>query len=474
MVQASVNETGREVAAKHILDAVGDVSRPKAGLPLSAAGLDALPGKLGLITGITNAFGWMRHGREHLLAQVKQYGPIFKAQFVNWPTVFVAEPELVAAIFKNEDKTWSAALAWRLFFEGIDPRTTTMDWPVTIDFETHKDARKLLQPAFSGTAMASYIETAIPMIERTVDGWVARGQVMFKAEVRRLFALIAGRIFLGVESDEQAEMLDRLLAAYWKGPVALSKNRLLSPTWRRAMAAYKKLFDWLLGMVPERRKNGGDDLFSRLCKTAHDVAWVDDRALVSIFMGVLAAAFDTTSCGVTSMGYELARDRAWQQKLRESAGSGKLTHESVRQLDTIEWAWKETLRLYPIAADVPRRALRDTQLGNYQIPAGTLVLALVGAVLNDPKIWSEPSRFDPMRFSPERAEDKKVKGAFLPFGGGAHACIGAQLSTLEAKAFWQVMLTRCRFELAKPYRAAHHLKPLGVVSGDVALTLTRV
>jgi cytochrome P450 len=172
-----------------------------------------------------------------------------------------------------------------------------------------------------------------------------------------------------------------------------------------------------------------------------------------------------------------SRAIAWQQKLRDSAAAeapGKLTHDGVRQLDTLEWAWKETLRLYPVAADIPRRALRDTQLGPYQIPAGTLVLALIGAVLNDPAIWKEPGRFDPMRFSPERAEDKKVKGAYLPFGGGPHACIGAQLSALEAKTFWHIMLSRCRFELAKPYRAVHTLTPLGMVSGDVALKLSRV
>jgi cytochrome P450 len=243
------------------------------------------------------------------------------------------------------------------------------------------------------------------------------------------------------------------------------------------MDGYRELFAWLTKQIPERRAKGGDDLFSRMCKTAHDVDWVDDKAMVRIFIGVLAAAFDTTSCGVTSMAYELARDRAWQQRLRESAATdapGKLTADGVRQLDTIEWAWKETLRLHPVAADVPRRALRDTQVGPYQLPAGTLVLALVGAVMNDAAIWKEPARFDPLRFSPERAEDKKVKGAYLPFGGGAHACIGAQLSTLEAKAFWHVMLSRCSsFVLAKPYRAAHHLQPLGMVSGDVELTLRR-
>jgi cytochrome P450 len=98
-----------------------------------------------------------------------------------------------------------------------------------------------------------------------------------------------------------------------------------------------------------------------------------------------------------------------------------------------------------------------------------MVLAMIAVTSHDPKLWTSPSEFDPERFS--RGEDKQAKGAFMPFGGGAHACIGAQLSTLEAKAFWHAMLRKCRFELRRPYDARHELVPLGIVSGDVGLAL---
>lgn len=450
-----------EPAARFIVDAVGDVARPRAGLPTQLTEIDRLPGTQGLARGIVNAVGWVRHGRAHLLEQVRRFGPIFKDQFATIPTVMVADPELVASITRNEDRAWSAALAWRMFFEGVDPRATTMDNLVTLDFEPHKDARRLLMPAFSGAALASYIEAATPIFERAVDQWVARGSVTFKPEARRLFAKVAGRIFMGVDDDKQAEFLDRALADYWQAPLAVVRNRIVSRTWRRAMLGARTLYDWLANMVPERRRGNGTDLFSRMCKTAPDVGWIDDDALVRLFIGVLAGAFDTTSCGVTSMAYELARNPGWQTRLRDEA--------RAKKLDGIEHAWKETLRLHPVAPDVPRRALRDIDLGGYRIPAGTVVLALIAVTSNDPTLWTDPHRFDPARFA--RGEDKQVKGAFMPFGGGAHACIGAQLATLEAKAFWHVMLSKCRFELARPYEARHQLVPLGIVSGDVGLAL---
>lgn len=42
----------------------------------------------------------------------------------------------------------------------------------------------------------------------------------------------------------------------------------------------------------------------------------------------------------------------------------------------------------------------------------------------DPSIFPEPEKFDPERFSEQRAEDKKVPYSFIPFGGGARQCLG--------------------------------------------------
>jgi len=136
--------------------------------------------------------------------------------------------------------------------------------------------------------------------------------------------------------------------------------------------------------------------------------------------------------------------------------------------------WKETLRLFPVAGDVPRTTLRDVQLGQWRIPAGAGVIPFIATVLQDGSWWTDPQTFDPDRFSEGRAEDKKHKGLFLPFGAGAHACIGLQLATTEVKGFWHAMLTRCRFRLERDYEGHHGFTPIGTVSGDVALVVERL
>jgi cytochrome P450 len=98
-------------------------------------------------------------------------------------------------------------------------------------------------------------------------------------------------------------------------------------------------------------------------------------------------------------------------------------------------------------------------------------MPMAGAMGRHPKWWKEPTKFDPERFAPERAEDKQHPGIYNPFGGGAHACVGMQLANFEAKAFWHKLLHACRFSLEKDYEARHTYNPLGCVSGSVSLRL---
>lgn len=451
---------------------VGDVGRPHAAIrPVVARDL---PGERGLIAGLRNLRGWTHTGVDFMRARVAQHGPVFRMPLGPIEAIAVADPELVDQILRNEDRVWSAALGWRVFFEGIDPGRTTADFPTSFDFEPHRDIRRLLQPGFSATALAGYVAQASALIAPAIDGWLAAGRVTFKPAARRLFATVADRVFLGVDDPAEAALLDETMTAFWRGSIAVAKHPWLSPTWRRAVRAYAALRDRLRAQVAARRRGAGGDLFSRVCRAAPEVGWVDDDTLVACYLGLMAAAFDTTACAVTSMAYLLATHPPWQERLRAEAralGAGPITADQLKQLELCDRVWRETLRRYPVAPDVPRRPLRDVTLAGHRVPAGAMVLALTAPLQLDPAVWKEPRAFDPDRFAPERAEDRQRRGAYLPFGAGAHACIGAQLSSLEAKAFWHAFLRRARIRLARPYAARHELTPLGSVSGDVELVV---
>lgn len=457
-------------AAPFIVAAVGDVARPTAELPAGPE-LGHIPGESGALLGVTNVIRWMRGGVRHLVRQRERWGPVYRTKFGPMPAVCVADPDLVVQILRNEDGAWSTAVAWWTYFGGLDPAGGPFDMGPTLDFEPHRESRRLMQPAFTAAATAGYLEIMTPMIEATIADWQARGTISAKPEIHRLLALASSRMFLG--TDRQGELLEHAVQDLWAAPLAIAKNRWISPKWRRALAGYRVLQDALLAMVPVRRAEGGSDLFSQLCVASRGEVGLADKTLVHTMMGVLLGAFESSASGITSMTYLLARHPEWQERLRRevlAVGPGRLAAADARRLEDCELVWKETLRLFPVTGHVPRCALRDVELGGWKIPAGTYVHVQIPTTLHDAR-WTEPTRFDPERFAPERAEDRRHKGIYLPFGAGAHACIGQFFAGVQAKAFLHALLTRCRLRLTHDYEGHHTFNTLGTVSGNIRITL---
>jgi cytochrome P450 len=468
---AAVAEVPRHEPEVHpsIVRVVGDVSRPDRA-PALSSDLGHIPGRR---PGIVSAIAWlndyMRRGVDAVADHERRYGTVSRVPYRGGSAVMVCDPDAIMRIARNAEQAWSSALAWTAFFDGIDLR----DFVLMLDFERHRDARKRLQPAFTPAALDGYMKVAVAPIDEAVGDWLAAGRVAFKREVRALLASVSSRIFLG--DLDAGPMLDAALAETWMAPYALFRNALVSPTWRRGVRGHHRLTEALRAMVPARR-GGGHDLFSRLCADSTEASGGDDDFIVRSFIGVMLGAFDTTSAGLTSMAYLLARHPEWQERMRAEAvalGTAPLTLQRAQGLDATDRCWKETLRLFPVVSGLPRCALRDVEVGGHRIPAGALVFAMLGPAQRSSDAWTSPATFDPDRFSEERAEDKRRPGLFMPFGAGPHACIGSMLSTLEVKAFWHVMLPRCRFRLERDYAARHTYGPMGCVSGDVRLVVER-
>jgi cytochrome P450 len=276
-----------------------------------------------------------------------------------------------------------------------------------------------------------------------------------------------------LRGPQEVQTVERALAEFWRGMLVFARHAWLSSTFRRSRRGLKTLLDTFVGLIPARRAAGGDDLFSQLCQVS-DTDGLDDEAMVRIFITIMFGAFDTTAAGMTSMAYLLAKHPEWQERLRDEAravGTARPDVAAMKGMKQHEWVWKETLRLMPVNGSLPRRALREVTAMGYRLAPGTMVMPMNGCIGRHPKWWTNPNRFDPERFSPERGEDRKHPGIFNPFGGGAHACVGMQLANMEMKAFWHRTLTSCRFRLTTDYDAHHTFTPMGVVSGDVGLTL---
>ena len=88
--------------------------------------------------------------------------------------------------------------------------------------------------------------------------------------------------------------------------------------------------------------------------------------------------------------------------------------------------------------------------------------------------WTNPDSFDPERFSAQRVEHKSHPFAFMPFGGGAHKCIGMHFGMMQSKLFMYQFLKRYRFRLPANYQPVFRTVPLPKLEDNLPLIIERL
>jgi cytochrome P450 len=206
--------------------------------------------------------------------------------------------------------------------------------------------------------------------------------------------------------------------------------------------------------VAERRDAEGTDMLTVLCHTTDDDGnSFTDEDVVNHMIFLMMAAHDTSTSTLTTMAYHLAANPYWQERCREESarlGDGPLDIDALEKLETLDLVINESLRLVtPLPFNV-RRTVRDTELLGYYLPAGTNINLWPALNHRLPELWTDPEKFDPDRFAEPRAEHKRHRYAFAPFGGGAHKCIGMVFGQLEIKTIMHRLLRRYRLEPPHP------------------------
>jgi len=158
---------------------------------------------------------------------------------------------------------------------------------------------------------------------------------------------------------------------------------------------------------------------------------------------------DTTSIALSSIFYQLPSDQAWQEELRQEMIDLNLDHLEFDDFDKMEktsWTMQEALRMYPPFTFIPRYTIKDVEFEGHKIPAHSTIFGNSFTTHYMEEYWTNPNTFDPMRFSPERAEDKKDFYQYTPFGGGAHKCLGLHFAQVQGKMFLFYFLKNYRVE----------------------------
>lgn len=116
-------------------------------------------------------------------------------------------------------------------------------------------------------------------------------------------------------------------------------------------------------------------------------------------------------------------------------GKAKIDEEDLQniKLPYLEAVIKETMRLYPVAALIPRESLDKMVINGYEILPKTIVYVNLLAIGRDPQVWENPDEFFPDRFLDSDIQFKGHDFEFIPFGTGRRICAGMYMAvaTLE-------------------------------------------
>jgi cytochrome P450 len=275
---------------------------------------------------------------------------------------------------------------------------------------------------------------------------------------------VAAEVFLGVEMGEEASSVNEAFVNTMLASMAVVKLRVPGTLWDKGMRGRKHLEDFIMAHIDRKRGEQSADIFSQICHaTDEDGTYFSDEAVRDHIIFLLFAAHDTTTSTLCSIIYALAKNPEWQQRLRDeykSLRKDEVSYDDLGQMEDSKLVFKEALRMYPPVPAIPRRTLKDMDIFGYHIPNNTAVGISPLFTHDMEEYWTEPTRFDPERFSKERAEDKKHFFQWVPFGGGAHKCLGLNFAEVQTKLFLFHLLTRCEIKVKAGYEMPRSWVPL--------------
>ena len=383
-------------------------------------------------------------------AWAAEFGDIFYYRAAWLHVYFLNHPDLIEEVLVRNPRNFLKDRVIRnsrwFFGEGL----------LTNEGDSWLRQRRLSQPAFHRERVSSYATIMTSYARQTLAHWQDGETRDIHQEMMRLTLQIVVRALFNVEPEETAEISSalNLIMSNTAGvrillpPIAryLPTPRMIS--FRRAVA---RMDNTVYSIIAQHRANKIDsgDLLSMLMGARdEDGSCMSDRQLRDEVLTFLIAGHETTALTLTWTWHLLAQHPEVERKLHEELNrvlGGRVPEFSdLPGLSYTERVIKESMRLYPPAWSLARTVISDFALRGYRIPAGSNVVMSQWIMHRNPAYFSDPQRFDPDRWSPEKVQ-KLPRFAYFPFGGGPRQCIGSSFAMMEATLLLATIAQQFRF-----------------------------
>ncbi|BCL78726.1 cytochrome P450 [Ktedonobacteria bacterium brp13] len=399
-----------------------------------------------------NNYSFVKDPLEFLETLHKTYGPLATMYMSDTPSVVLFEPKHIHYVLTENPRNFTSAE----FARGL--QEFTGHGLFNLDGDTHRQQRRLVQPAFHKKRVESYADTMSQYTLEMLDSWETGKEIALDQELQQLTMRVVAKclfnIDLGLRNSKLGQAFTDILENQPKLLETLLRLKIDLPfTDYGKRQRGKRVIDKVINhLIAQRRLEGNDegDFLSMLLAATEDDVALTDTQIRDHIMTFVAAGHETSSNTLVWAFYLLAQNMNEYEKLYlelQSQLQGQPpTLANLPMMPYTDWVISETLRLYPPAYLIGRRAREAFTLDEYTLPAKTFVLISKWILHRRPDLWEAADTFQPERWQPENAKNI-VPWSYIPFGAGPRMCIGMPFAQLEMRLLLATILQRFKFRI---------------------------
>ncbi len=316
---------------------------------------------------------------------------------------------------------------------------------VTSSGEVWKRHRRIIQPIFHRSRMAAMADRMAQVGEQRLSLWKSRegDTIDIAAEMMQLALEVISQTMFSTSMTHHTDRISHALQVSIQYAFDSFSNPFSFPPWvptarTREFRSVMRFLDGLMyRLLDERHRSGAhhDDLLDLLLQARDEETGegLSDQELRDEALTIFAAGHETTANALAWTWYLLATHPEATARFHEEVdrvlrgrtpNAGDLEH-----LPYTRAIFEESLRLYPPAPAIHRKAATNTTVGGLSLPEGVFVLIGSYNLHRHPDFWTNPEQFLPERWLNDGRPRSRY--AYIPFGAGPRACVGLHFASVE-------------------------------------------
>jgi cytochrome P450 len=385
----------------------------------------------------------------------RRYGDAFLVRFSLYGKfIILSSPEAVRDVFRGDGQALHSGESNRFLIPTVGPNSV-----LVLDEESHARQRRIQLPPLKGERMRSFFDAMQSATLESMRAWPIGQPFRVLEPMQRItLRVILQAVFglpAGPERDEVESQVHKLLS---KGrsrysllllkvlPLRWLRQSGWGPFYRELKVLDESLYSLMTRFRQQPAETRGENILADLlAATADDGQPLADQEIRDALLTLLIAGHETTSIALSWALEQIIPRADVVERIKDELGRTTGGHlpraEHLSQLEYLDAAIRESMRVRTVLPIVVRLTKRPFVAGGREYPAGVVLCPCSHLVHRRPDLYPEPEQFRPERF----LQRKYAGHEWFPFGGGNRTCLGMAFALYEMKVVLATLFSQANF-----------------------------